>query len=302
MRRRRPALTVLVVAMAVVACQPGPAEDLTDPRDILSRTIRATSQLRTVDVRLELEAGGPDGVVVGGLEAGTAEVRLDLVAGEADGRVLDRAGAEQGRFILVDESLFTTTGRGRWATFGLPEGGLANPAFLFLGAGAGGEGPDFVAILSQAVREPSIDVRLAGTEDCRPGRCYRTLVNIPPEVVWPLVAGLAGFDRLPGFAAPPPDADIPAVALSVLTDTATLRLEELALGVSIGASAVDVRLSLANHDEPLTIVPPPANLVDPGVDMGGGIGPAVPAPPPEQPLPVPVPDPAVPLPTAPPDE
>jgi hypothetical protein len=303
MRQRslRVALFVAIaLAAAVAGCGPATGEELSDPRDILARTIRATAQLRTVDLRLEFRTrDGGLALPAGPGNGGTLEAQIDLVATELSGRVTDAAGAEQGRFILVDGSLFTSTPAGRWTQNVIPGGDVPNPALFFLARGGGlpgGGGPDYFAILSQAVAEPGLDVRLAANEDCRPGRCYRTLITIPPAQVWPLGIQLLGLDAMPGFQPEAPDlADVPAIALSVLTDARTLRLEDLALSVSMDGSTVDLLLSLRNHDAGLQIAPPPADLVDPGFDFGGvgggdgGFGPPIaPMPAPAEPVPVPV--------------
>jgi hypothetical protein len=112
-------------------------------------------------------------------------------------------------------------------------------------------------------------------------------VEVPRESVWPLVVGLMGLDRIPGVQPPAPALDdLPTISIAVLADTATLHLVELTGGGSIAATSAQVRLRLADHDSPVSIQPPPPELVDPAVGGGAGVPQPVPAQPvPAQPVP-----------------
>jgi hypothetical protein len=277
--------TVVAIAGVAAACDPGSAENLTDPREILTRTLAATAGLRTASVRGELQLSDPNNANLQPA-GGVIEAQVDLVARELNGRALDARGVEMGRAVLVDETLFSTStgGNGRWQQTPMTDEMLGNPsAFLFFGA-AGEGGPDFVGIIGRAVQEPALRIALAGVEDCPTGRCYRTTVEIPADALWPLIVQLAGLDRVPGVQPPPPGA-LPQISLAVLSDTATLRLVELAGTGALEGASGQLRIQLSGHDGAVSIQPPPADLVDPA------FGVAEPAPVPDigapQPAPMP---------------
>jgi hypothetical protein len=302
MRRHRlpgPALAATVaLAAALAGCAPAAEQSLTDPRDILTRTLSATAGLRTASVRIELELRDPNNpnAGVGGVDGGSLEAQVDLAGSAFSARAVDARGVELARLISVDESIFVTTGGdGRWQQQRITPEMLANPSsLLFLGlGGGGGPGPDFVGIFGAAIGDRALGIELAGVEDCAAGRCYRVTVEVPRESVWPLIVGLMGLDRIPGVQPPEPALDdLPTISVTVLVDTATLHLVELTGGGSIAATSAQVRLLLADHDSPVSIRPPPPELVDP--PAGGGAGgpqpvPAQPVPAAPTPAPVPVP-------------
>jgi len=96
-------------------------------------------------------------------------------------------------------------------------------------------------------------------------------VEIPPESVWPLLVRLTGLDQVPEFQQPAPDpADLPSVSLTVMADTATLRLVDLVVGGSNDGTSVQLHVQLTAHDGPVAIDPPPPDQVEPGFGFGGG--------------------------------
>lgn len=284
MRRRLAAIAVALGSVVAIAagCGPGAPEALSDPRDILARTVRETAAVRSVTLGADLQirdANNP------GASGGSLEAQVDLQATEISARIVDATGRELGRFILVDKTMFTTTSNGRWNRTAVDES-MMNPSLLLLGAGGSGNGPDYFAILTAAASEPAIRIALAGVEDCPTGRCYRTTVEVPPEALWPLLVKLSGIDQMPGMQPPAPALnELPLVSVSVLTDTATLRLVELAGGGSVRGTSAQAVIRLANHDAPVSISAPPDNLVDNGFGFGGGGFAPAPEPIPVEPIP-----------------
>jgi hypothetical protein len=285
MRRLVTLLWIVALVGTAAACSPNPAgPELTDPREILSRTIQSTAGLRSMRVRLDLEMreqarpGAPQG--------GFAEGVLDLGTGEMSLAGAGNDGSGTFAYIQADGFGFArTAANGRWTK--VPAmGGIAG--IFLLGGGAPGPQVDVPVALADLVDDPETVVELRGVEDCATGRCYRTVVGLPPAQVWKLLVGVTGIDKLQGGAAvQPPLADIPPISLEILTDTATLRLVDLVATGTAGSTTTAVRLRVAAPNEPVAIEPPPPGLVDdPGANMGGG-GVVAPAPPVVKPAPVP---------------
>ena len=284
-----------LVSMLVAGCGPGSAASLTDPREILTRTLAATANLRTVTIRAELQVRDANRPAAGidGVDGGVLEAQADLVASEFSARLLGANGVEVGRAVAVDGSLFGTSGgNGRWQQTPVTPEMLANPSALLLFGGFGGApgaGPDIVGIIGQALQGPALRLALVGVEDCGSRRCYRTTVDIPADGLWPLIVQLLGLDRVPGIQ-PPAPGDLPQISLSILSDTETLQLVELAGAGSLQAVTGQLRIQLAEHDGPVSIQPPPAELVDPA--FGGGVPMPAPARPAPEPTPIPAATPA----------
>lgn len=284
MRRLVTLLGIVAILGSAAACSPNPAgPELTDPREVLSRTIQSTAGLRSMRVRLDLEMreqarpGAPTG--------GFAEGVLDLANGEMSLAGAGNDGAGAFAYIQADGFGFARiSGTDRWSK--VPAmGGIAG--LFLMGGNAVAPEVDMKAALADLVDDPETVVELRGVEDCEAGRCYRTAVGLPPAQVWKLLVGLTGIDRMPGGGVQPPLGDIPSISFEILTDTATLRLVDLVATGSAGGSSVAVRIRVAAPNESVAIEPPPPGLVDePGSNLGGG-GVVAPAPPVVRPVPVP---------------
>lgn len=287
MRHRQLAAVALGAAVVLASgCGLGTSEGLTDPRDILARTVRESATIGSVTVAAELRARDARNP---GVTGGSLDAQLDLAATELSAGIVDQDGRELGRVIVADGALYTTTSNGRWSQMPFDKG-MMNPPMLLLGGGGLGNGPDYFAILTAAAADPAIGINLTGVEDCPTGRCYRTTIQIPPNAVWPLVVRMTGLDQIPGMQPPAPDvSQLPLVSLSVLSDTASLRLVELTGSGSLQGTTVEVKIRLSNHDAPVSITAPPADLIDPGFGFDGGFGPVGPAPMEPEPAPIDVP-------------
>ena len=286
MRRLVTLLWIVAIVGTAAACSPNPAgPELTDPREILSKTIQSTASLRSMRVRVDLETR--EQARPGVPEGGFAEGVLDLAAGEMSLAGAGNTGAGAFAFIQADGSAFVrTSANGRWTKVPAA-GGMAG--LLLLGGGGVAPRLDVAGALADLADDPETVVELRGVEDCATGRCYRTIVGLPPAQVWKLIVGLTGIDRMQGGAAvQPPLADIPPISFEILTDTATLRLVDLVASGTADGASVAVRLRVAAPNEPVAIEPPPPGLVDEaGANMGGGgvVTPVAPV----APKPVPVP-------------
>lgn len=284
MRRFTTWLAFLAIVGSVVACGPStPATELTDPHEILSRTIETTAGLRSMRARVDLEVR--DAARPGEVQGGFAEGVIDLATGEISLTASATDGSQAFAYIQADGASFArSSADGRWTK--VPAAGGMVSFFLMGGGEAGMPPPDVPRVLRSILDDPQIRVELRGVEDCAPGRCYVTNVELPPDQVWKLIVGLLGLDRMPGVGAGlEQPADIPPIALQVVTDTATLRVVELVASAAAEGSAVAMRLRIAAPNEPVSIEPPPPGLVDPFGGNEGGGGVVAPMPVPAQPVP-----------------
>ncbi len=289
------ATSLLVAVLAGVlgaACQPPAAEELTNPREILGRTIVATAGLRTATLRAELQIRDPNapGLGPGGVSGGVLEAQIDLPRSALTARVVDGQGPELGRAIVADGRIFMSGQNGRWQALPGDAGAMLNPAGMFLGM-PGAAPPDYPAILGSALVDPAIRIELVGVEDCPSGRCYRTIVEIPREAVWSLAMKLSGMDQMRGFQEPaPPAADLPTIGLAVLSDTASFRMVDLAASGTLNGVAAQLRVQLTDPNGAVSIQAPPPELVDrPDIEgildevgqelESGGVAEPAPAPP-----------------------
>jgi hypothetical protein len=265
--RIRALLAAATLLVAIAACQPTPAAPLlTDPRDILGRTIGSTSAIRSVHARAEISirnavpVGQPEQPVNQG---GTAEAVVDLAAGEIS--VSGAAADGTGRFamIVADGASFSQSSldAGRWIRMPIA-GGLGPGAVLGMPVVA--KPPDLPALLTEALADPTTTIELRGVEDCATGRCYRVAVGLTAERVFDLFIALSGMDQMPGFDEEMLAAGgfLPALGIEVVSDTASLRLTELAVSASMQGTAIALRVQLARFDEPVSIQAPPPALVD----------------------------------------
>jgi hypothetical protein len=266
-------ITVLLAAVLLVvvsACRQDAGPLLSDPRDILTRTIGATSLIRTATVRVDASARmvQPD---PGGLPAqpqdqgGTAEAIVDLANGELTATLAATDGSGRFSVILADGAAFTQDATtGRWMKMPMAGGlGGLGPGAIF-GMPAAIKPPNVPALLAEALADPTTTIELRGVEDCPAGRCYRVAVGLAPERVFKLVVTATGMDQMPGFdeQAAMAGGFVPGIGLEVVSDTASLRMIEATLSASLQGTAIAVRLQLSRFDEPVAIQPPPPALVD----------------------------------------
>jgi hypothetical protein len=276
----RPLLALSLAVLAAVACGPGADQNLlTDPREIIGRAIQTSAGLKTVRARFDLQQhsqatglGQPAG------ETAWLELSADLGAPAVAARGAGSDG-QAIEFVLVGGAAFTkvpTTGR--WSKTRLPAGMGLNPAILF-GGPIQGPGPDLAGALVAALADPTVQTQLRGVEDCRPGRCYRTAIVIPPAVVWNIVKKVSGIDRMDPSAAEQPQTGVPEINIELLTDTKTNQVVDAFFSGSSGGTAVRLRAQFANHNEAVGIAAPNPALVDDqgafgiGGGGGGGVGP-----------------------------
>lgn len=280
MRRLVTPLGIVAILVPAIACNPTASPpELTNPHEILGRTIETTAGLRSMRVRIDLDIR--DQARPGVPQGGFAEGVLDLGTGEMSVTAAANDGSGAFAYIQADGAAFTrNSANGRWTKFPAM-GGMVG---LFL-LGGGGAAPqvDVPRALMDLLDDVETAVELRGVEDCATGRCYRTAIGLPPAQVWKLIVGLTGIDRLQGGRAiEPPMDQIPPIVLEVLTDTATLRLVDMVGSAGMNGSTAALRLRVAAPNEPVAIEAPPPGLVD---NAGAGFGGGGVAPAPAQPVP-----------------
>jgi hypothetical protein len=262
MSLRRAARVALVglVAVTVAACPGEAAAPLTDPHEIIGRTIDTTSTLRTFSFRVDVEVRPRVGQVTGG----TADGVVDLANTAFSIRGAANAGNDAFEVILVDRTLYSRQGQQqRWTGMGMD---VFGPAAIF-GPGFGGPGPDVLAILRELITHQATTMETRPVEGCAAGSCYRVNVFVPAEVTWASLTKAFGFDRFPDAMEMP--ADFPGVAVDVLSDTRTLRLVDLVASASVpNGDSGGIRLQLADPNGQVTIQAPPPALVDRFDDFG----------------------------------
>lgn len=239
-------------ALLVAAC-PGEAEPLlTDPRDIVARTLLATAQVRTAHARIDLENRPADGEISGG----SVDADINLADGELAAQGVGNDGAGRFAVIVADGDLFAR-GDGAQGWNRIPGGGT-NPAMIFsLRGGVGpGPGPDYLALLRGIVTDPQTTFELRGVEDCDAGRCYHTAIGLTGAQLWALAVELMALDEIPGAPGRPPLEDLPSLSIEVLTDVATLRVVDLVGTATMNGGSIAIRLRLSGFDQAVAIEAP----------------------------------------------
>jgi hypothetical protein len=268
-------VAVWLIVLAAAACGPGADQNLlSDPREIIGRTIQASVELKTVRARFDLQQHSePIGLDAPRQRDETAW--LELSADFGSSAVAARGAGNDGQaieFVLVGGAYFTKMpATGRWSKTTLPVGMGLNPAAI-LGGAVPGAAPDIGGALLAALADPTVQMQLRGVEDCRSGRCYRTTIAIPPAVVWNIVKKISGIDRMDPSAAEQPQTGVPEIDLELLIDTKTNRLMEAWLSGTAGGTTVRLRGQFANHDEQIAIAAPNPALVDDQGNFGFGVG------------------------------
>ena len=275
MNRRRSLVWAAACLVTVVLAACGPSSDgplLSDPREIVGRTIQQTAALKTVRIRFDFQQHSePVGVNAPALprdQGGWAELTADVGAQAVAVRGAGNDGQGQVEAVVLGGFVFVkNTVRGRWSKTAIPGGMGLNPIAIL--GGQAGQGAAVPIALAAALADPTVQAQLRGVEDCRGGRCYRTTCAIPPAVAWKLAMAVTGMDKQVG-AQPQPQDGIPQIDIELLTDTRTFHLIEALAGGTSQGTTVRLRAQLAGHDEAVTIAAPNPALVD---DQGGfGLG------------------------------
>ena len=262
------AAVVALAALAALACQPTANGQplLTDPSDILKSGIQSTAAPLAVHARVELslQVAAPQG---GGGQAFNSRSLVDIDVDLATRNLAARSTTSMGQgmpdqasdIILFDGRQFTRNGADtRWTQF--PNNGVA-PSFP--------TNDELAQLITTVIDGGNATVDLADHETCGDSTCYHVVVQLDPAATWQILSPiLAGG---PATGPPPAGATIPPLTLDVLIDQSTRVIVGVNTVFSSQGTATALALTLTNHDVPVQIAPPPANLVDQmGNNVGGG--------------------------------
>lgn len=241
---------VAATALIVAACPGESVQLLTDPREIVTQTLIATAQVRTAHARIDMENRPAEGEINGG----SIEADVNLAEGELAAQGVGSDGNGQFALVAADGDLFARSGPQGWTRIA---GGGLDPRMIFMGrGGAGGQAPDYLAMLRGVVTDPQTAIELRGVEECDVGRCYHTAIGLTGAQVWALTAELLGFDELPGAPAQPPPEELPSISIEVLSDVATLRLIDLVGTATVDEGSVAIRVRVSAFDQEVAISAP----------------------------------------------
>lgn len=253
---RRSLLPCLVVALVAASC--GSAPSITDPREIVAKSVEALSQVRTFHVQIDV--GGKVKLDLPGqapgadldLKGTTATVDID-----AQARTIKATGAVPGFFgsggeiiILADGGYLRITGPLAQTDKYIKIAGPSPRPSQAASAGANSPDPKeiFVQLRDALARLPAPVIR--AVEKCGDADCYHVTLSVT-------AADLANL--LPGTPSP-----IPAGASGVLdlySRTSDLRPAKLAFTVRMGDGGELTGTIQATYDQPLSISAPPADQV-----------------------------------------
>lgn len=254
---RRPAalaaLVALVASGALAACQGTPAvPELTDPREILAKSVTAMAGVRSFHVEAQLsgtiDAGllGFGGPLTLKLDATSAEADVDVANGRTRASLVVPAPLNMDLdLIRIGDTTYLRTpfGGDLWEASVDGASGLPidiDPAGVLLGLGAWLDRPELAPVKGG-------DARCGGHD------CYVIEVDLSAAELARLLDGLP-----PDLAAAPGA----SVDLAVSVQKDTLRIGRLGLGIAAGdAAALELSVDVSRYDDAFSIEAPPADEV-----------------------------------------
>lgn len=265
-RHPRVSVAAIVTAAALLfaACQSAPPATMTDPREILTAAVAATTAAKTV--RIDGSADGTIGLRLEGFETPSAveltgtTFSADLDLGGGDARATFSAPGLlglTGEAIVVDGTTYLKTT-------------LTGALYRTLASGedipepSGAVRATILKDITDILARPELDPVKAEDVACGNATCYRVEITLSPAELAALGAGdLEAPTGLP-IPVPLPDLTAATVDLTVLVAQDTTRLAGLTANADLGpdgAAALD--LTFSKWDEPVTISPPPPEGVAP---------------------------------------
>jgi predicted small lipoprotein YifL len=246
LRRTMPA--ALMVAVLLAACgSSGPA--ISDPREIVTKGVEATTQLDTAHVAVTIEgtASVPGSDSQLSLDGTTVEGDVDLAARQSHfsftamgftGELISDGADTYIKTPLTGPKWMKSTGAS-----GDPVSGLTDPAQILEG-------------VRGFLDTEGVDVEKLSDADCGSGRCYAVRLTIPADQVSG-AGNVAGVDlsQLVGDA----------LVLDLLFDRDDLWLSDAS--TQLGSEALGqltLRVALSAYDEDVSIELPPADEVTEG--------------------------------------
>ena len=247
---------VLVVMLAVVAaCQTTPA--YTDPTDIITKGLEATTSLKSFHVSVAL-----DGSVTMPGSPLTTKIDLKSTSLEADVDI----GGEKARLTFAVPAFLSLTGevlligKDLWVKTSMTGDKYSHMSSNITGASAKPSASLDTASLIQKVKEflakDGVVTKKLDDVACGDRQCYQISVSIPSSLMKDAGA-VASMDPSTIFG--------DALVLNLLFDREKLWLTELSTDVaSATMGTFSVTLSFSNFDEAVTLSPPPDAQVTEG--------------------------------------
>jgi hypothetical protein len=274
---RRPSRRVAIASIALVfvaGCTPSPPGALlTDPHDILVKAIRSTAALSTVRIHADMAVSMAGlGVGGGGDMRMSLDADVDLVhrqmAGRATTQTPNLGGlgvpggqpAQVAEFITLSGASFSRTGgSGRWTKISTGAVGPVGPT-----------NDQIAAMIENLLSNPSVKLDRADTASCSLGTCYHVIANLDGQAALQALAAAMGAPaNTAGIAIPP-------LTFDLMVDQATGVLSEIRFQTKLQGTSVQMLAVFSNPNADVTIVAPPAAIVDdinlnPAFGGGGGV-------------------------------
>jgi hypothetical protein len=256
MRFTRLAITPLLVASILAACQGAPVKLLSDPKEILAAA--ATSTAAATSVHVDLTAEGKLGLDPLGtgtatpvdLSGSTANADLDL----QDGKLHASFSAPSlfnlaGDVIVADAQYIKTT--------------LTGPKYR--STPLSGERQQPIKGLTDLLARSDLQPTKGADAPCAGGTCYTLTLALKPGDLAPAASGAGG--AIPSALPVPvqlPDLSNSTVDVTLHVDQATNRVSDATAVVDMGdLGKLTVQGTFTKWNEPVRIDPPPADQVEP---------------------------------------
>lgn len=245
LRRFGPVTVVLLVVLA--ACQGQGA--LTDPTEIITKGLEATTSLKSFHVSLGLDGSFKMSPTGGAVDLKSTSLEADVDIGGKQARLTFAVPAFPGLtgdVLLIGKDLWVKTSMtgAKWShqTADLV-GASVEPSPSFDTAAMVKKVKDFLA------KDGVVTKRLADVA-CGDRQCYQVSVTIPSSLMKEEAGAVASLDPSTVFG--------DALVLNLLFDREKLWLTELSTDVASDTMGTfSVTLSFSNFDEAVTLSPPP---------------------------------------------
>jgi hypothetical protein len=266
-RRRALAVAAMAAMVVLAGCTPsGPTSLLTDPHEIVVRSVRATAGLSYARIHADLGMSmAAFGAGVGGNVRATLDADVDLAHRLMAGRTSTQLppgfaqgggnAAQVSEFISLPNAQFSrNAGAGRWTKVSM--GGLGGPV--------GPTNVQIAAALESLAGNAGVRLELGDAASCSLGTCYHVTATVDGKVAFLALA--AAFGQPGGDSG---GVVIPPLVFELLIDQATGVLSEVRIQTSIQGTSVQVAATISNPDVVVQIVAPPPGIVDDVMDDFG---------------------------------
>ena len=249
--------------VALGACQSTPPA-LTDPKEILTRSIAAVQGAKSVHVEAKL-----DGTI--SLPAGASTSPGITLSGTSLSGDVDIAGSRAHLAFQVPALLGLSGDLVEIGTTAYLKTSLGGPLYTKtnLGAAAASFAPsglpsaipsfDAVGPVASFLTRPGVNPTKRADVACGSATCYEVAIDLTPTEI----AALAG--PAPSL---PIDVSSTSISITIDVDKASLRPASVAVAVNAGATgSLTLTTALTNWDASVSIAAPPADQIG---DSGGG--------------------------------